>query len=277
MRHKLVPFILKNPPKTKKGRKGSKNQDETANANAEENAEDNPVADADGGDSDDELTRRIKAEAAELQDKGQLADGDWSVDTSAEAVKARVKALEGGLKTALTLGDDESEDGGDDPYGVLGHWIQENRSTITPVSVYKKAEELGIEKKHKSCQILVQALLGKDMVADIAKFAPLFKKVRTRTLEYRISYLQPRSPARRNTRKPSLVESNGLFGIDHPELVPSVPKILAEFYKHDILDEEVIKQWGTHVSKKYVDRDTSKRVRKASEPFLKVRINRYFE
>lgn len=43
------------------------------------------------------------------------------------------------------------------------------------------------------------------------------------------------------------------------------------FYQVDVLEEEVIKQWGTHVSKKYVDKETSKRVRKASEPFLKVR------
>jgi translation initiation factor 5 len=43
-----------------------------------------------------------------------------------------------------------------------------------------------------------------------------------------------------------------------------------QFYQSDILEEDVIKQWGTHVSKKYVDRDISKKVRKASEPFLKV-------
>jgi translation initiation factor 5 len=47
-----------------------------------------------------------------------------------------------------------------------------------------------------------------------------------------------------------------------------------EFYQIDALEEEVIKQWGTHVSKKYVDKETSKRVRKASEPFLKVRLHR---
>lgn len=57
----------------------------------------------------------------------------------------------------------------------------------------------------------------------------------------------------------------------HPSLVPAVPKLLMEFYQADILEEEVITQWGTHVSKKYVDKETSKKVRKASEPFLKVR------
>ena len=45
-----------------------------------------------------------------------------------------------------------------------------------------------------------------------------------------------------------------------------------EFYQKDVLEEDVIVQWGTHVSKKYVDKDTSKKIRKASEPFLKVRI-----
>jgi translation initiation factor 5 len=60
-----------------------------------------------------------------------------------------------------------------------------------------------------------------------------------------------------------------LVGLAYPELIASVPKILMAFYQNDILEEEVITQWGTHVSKKYVDKETSKRVRKASEPFLK--------
>ncbi len=41
-------------------------------------------------------------------------------------------------------------------------------------------------------------------------------------------------------------------------------------YQSDVLEESVVEQWGTHASKKYVDKETSKKVRKASEPFLKV-------
>lgn len=59
-------------------------------------------------------------------------------------------------------------------------------------------------------------------------------------------------------------------GISHPDLIPSIPKILMVFYQSDALEENVVKQWGTHVSKKYVDKEVSKKVRKASEPFLKV-------
>lgn len=61
-----------------------------------------------------------------------------------------------------------------------------------------------------------------------------------------------------------------LVGMTYQDLLPAVPKILMALYQTDVLDEEVVTQWGTHVSKKFVDKDTSKRVRKASEPFLKV-------
>jgi translation initiation factor 5 len=64
-----------------------------------------------------------------------------------------------------------------------------------------------------------------------------------------------------------------LVGIAHPELLTNsgVSKILMSLYQADLIEEEVVRQWGTHVSKKYVDKETSKKVRKASEPFLKVR------
>ena len=63
-----------------------------------------------------------------------------------------------------------------------------------------------------------------------------------------------------------------LVGLINIELISAVPKLLMGLYQADILDEDTITQWGTHVSKKYVDKDTSKKVRKASEPFLKVRL-----
>ena len=61
-----------------------------------------------------------------------------------------------------------------------------------------------------------------------------------------------------------------LVGLTHPDLLLTIPKILMALYQKDLLDEEVVIQWGTHVSKKYVDKEISKKVRKASEPFLKV-------
>lgn len=45
------------------------------------------------------------------------------------------------------------------------------------------------------------------------------------------------------------------------------------YYQDDVLEEEVVTQWGTHVSKKYTDKETSKKVRKAAGSFLKVRCH----
>jgi translation initiation factor 5 len=43
-------------------------------------------------------------------------------------------------------------------------------------------------------------------------------------------------------------------------------------YQADIIDEELAIQWGTHVSKKYVDKETSKKVRKSAEAFVAVSL-----
>ena len=57
-------------------------------------------------------------------------------------------------------------------------------------------------------------------------------------------------------------------GNEHPKLVSQVPKILLAYYQDDLISEDVLKNWGSKKSHKYVDVATSKKVRKAAEPFL---------
>ncbi|TFK47926.1 hypothetical protein OE88DRAFT_1664886 [Heliocybe sulcata] len=253
MRHKLTTFILKNPPKNPKKSKKNKSASDSPTPNNEEangGAADGEV----GAESDDELTKKIKAEAAKLDaDTAAIKDEDWSVDTSEAAVKARMQALEGSMANAVINGaDDESDEGADNPYSQLKAWAAENREA-GPVQVYKKAEELGIEKKHKTAQVLVQALFTEKILTELSTYIPLFVKIVTSEKH----------------QKALLGGIEHFVGVQHPNLIPAVPKILMEFYQADIIEEEVVTQWGTHVSKKYVDKETSKKVRKASEPFLK--------
>ncbi|KAJ7773446.1 domain found in IF2B/IF5-domain-containing protein [Mycena metata] len=261
MRHKLTTFILKNPPiKARKGKKAT-NGDAAAGVGGGGDVTPENVGGEDGADpgadSDDELTKKIKAEAAELNQETALGKEDWSADTSPEAVKARIKALEGSMAAAVLAGDDEgSDDDLNSPYTQFGNWIMEAPETddqkALNIAIYKKAEDLGIEKKHKAVLILV-TIFSEDVVAEIPKFAPLLKKMVTSEKH----------------QKALLGGIERLVGLAYPDLLPQVPKILMALYQDDILEEEVVTSWGTHVSKKYTDKETSKKVRKASEPFLK--------
>ncbi|PKI85733.1 eukaryotic translation initiation factor 5 [Malassezia vespertilionis] len=250
MRHKLTTYISKNPPpKRVKGAKG---------AGAASGQTVSTGDDDENGGSDDELTRRIHSEAAHIptaEQRGADKDDDWSVDTSEAAVAQRVKALEGTLNNVLGLDDDEDDDESS-PYSQLCSWILEERQDgklPSAADVYRKVQELGIEKKHKTLQALFQALFDESAPQQVEQYGPLLIKLVTSEKH----------------QKAMLGGIERLAGVQYPALVPNgVPKILMALYQIDVLDEEVVRQWGTHVSKKYVDKDTSKRVRKAASPFI---------
>jgi len=253
-RHKLCTFILKNPPESSKKKSKRDKKAKAAEAGA---------PGAEGGSSDeghnsqDELTKRIEGEAVDVKTAeatSTLKDQDWSADTSAEAVKARMKSLEAGIQNGLSLGDDDDEENPGGPYALFSDWILSNRETVSDPEILVKAKELGIEKKHKTVQILAQNLFTENAVKEVSKHHALFAKM----------------VSSEKHQKALLGGIEQLCGEAFPSLVPlGVPKIIMEFYQADILEEDVIKQWGTHVSKKYVDKDVSKRVRRACEPLLK--------
>jgi translation initiation factor 5 len=180
MRHRLSTYILKNPPK-KKNKKSKGGHAEAPSPSTDVNgavgAGENGVVVAEVG-SDDEMTKRIKAEASELNSDSQLVDEGWSADTSANAIKARMGAITAGIAgLALGGGEDESDEDADSPYTQLGNWAKENPGA-SAVEVFKKVQELGIEKKHKAVQVLAQTLFTGDIVTEIPAYVPVFQKVR---------------------------------------------------------------------------------------------------
>jgi len=63
----------------------------------------------------------------------------------------------------------------------------------------------------------------------------------------------------------------GLRGQQNPAFFKKTTEILMALYEEELITEELLTKlkWGTKASKKYIDIDTSKKVRKAAEPFLK--------
>ena len=198
-RHKLSSFITKNPPKREKKAKGSKksgkkNGDAENGNSPKDSGSEDINGEADGG-SDDELTRRIQAEAKELPTNGdgvEVKDDDWAVDMSEEAIKARAQNLPDDLKRSLVIeGDDDEAAGGDNPFDQLGSWIvaqkAENSGEVDDVEIYKKAQALGIELNHRTLQVLAQTLFDENIIKknQVKVHAGLLKKVRAPVFTYR--------------------------------------------------------------------------------------------
>lgn len=281
MRHKLASFIMKDAPKKGKKDKSTKKADRKARKEAERNGTagddangnghpspgdsgsdqggDDENGDAADGGSDDELTRKINAEAKELNEP-DLAEKEvqWSVDMSEEAIKARAKALPDDLKGALVLENGDDEDDGPNVYDELGKWIEQKAADegsvtkVKDVDIYLKAKELGIESKHKTPAVLAQTLFDDNVLKQIAPRASMLKKMITSDRH----------------EKAFLGGIERFVGVDKPNLIPIVSGILVQVYQNDIINEETLKAWGAKASKKYVDLPTSRKVRKSAEQFL---------
>jgi len=276
---------LKNAPKKGKKDKSTKKADRKARKEAEKNgtAHDSDEANGNGhpspGDSgsdkadddgdlaqeagsDDELTRRINAEAKELNEIKEK-EVQWSVDMSEEAIKARAQALPDDLKSNLVIneGAEDDENSGPSVYDEFGKWLEEQVkeaggvTEVNDVDIYLKAKELGIESKHRTPAVLAQCIFDEKIVAQ-------------KQVEARASMLKKMTAGGEKHEKAFLGGIERFVGIDHPNLIPSVSGILLQIYQSDLVSEETLKTWGGKASKKYVDIQTSRKVRKSAEKFL---------
>ena len=269
-RLKLSTFIVRNNPKSsKKDKKDKKARREEKSKQA--NGEEGSPGDSNGSEqgdeedealaagSDDELTKRIKAEAKEIAAKKEIEDDEWAVDVSEEAVKARAKELPTDLKKSLVLEDgDDDEADGPSSYEQLGSWIVDTAAEkggvtkVSDVEIYKKAKEFGIESKHKTVAVLAQSIFDDKIVKQIEDRAPLLKKLITSERH----------------EKAFLGGTERFVGQDRPALMSQIPAILLNYYQNDLVSEETLKAWGAKSSKKYVDLATSKKIHKTAQPFL---------
>ncbi|KAL4737002.1 domain found in IF2B/IF5-domain-containing protein [Aspergillus similis] len=273
-RLKLSTFILRNntsgkgkkDKSTKKTRRERNKEKEAANGenngspgdSNSDNGDENEDGALEAG-SDDELTRRINTAAQDIEAEDEIEDDNWNVDVSEEAVKARAKELPDDLKRALALdeGDDEGADG-PTAYDELGSWVLDTAtekggiSKVEDVEIYLKAKELGIETKHKTLAVLAQTIFDEKIAKQVEGRAPLLKKMITSERH----------------EKAFLGGTERFLGKEHPELISQVPAVLLGYYQNDLVSEETLKAWCSKASKKYVDIQTSRKVRKAAEPFL---------
>lgn len=275
MRHKLTTFILKNPPagsgkggkKSKKGKGGDDSpvpKDKYAEAEAMREAQmaglNIPTINTNGsssngkaaaGDEEDDIAKQFKN--APMPDRA-VNDDDWAVDTSAEAVAARMKNLAVNVDGfSGGLGDDDDDNFGETKYDAFGAWLSDNKDTATEAEVVTQAKEMGVWLKPKAATAVAENIWSDNMVKDVEKWENILRAFN----------------AGEKPQKAFLGGFERYVGVTHPELTATVPKVLMALYQADVLDEELLNHWGTHASKKYVDKDVSKKIRSAASPFLK--------
>lgn len=251
LRHKLSSYILKNPPPTA-GKKAA-----TATANVvgggktiteiAQSAENGDAAPEAGDDDDDALTKKINAEAAALTNQTvEVQDDEWAVDMSKAAIEARARELEG-----LTLNDSQTK------LTEFGDWVLEGvddkDDLPSDIDIYKKIVELDLLEKPEVVLVLAQVLFDENILEQLGEHSGLLGKLIHGDEDFEKAFL------------------GGLerfLGLEKQDLIPTLPKILVSVYDKDLISEEVIISWGLKVSKKYVPKDVSKKVRKAAKPFI---------
>ncbi|KAF9327130.1 hypothetical protein BGZ91_001616 [Linnemannia elongata] len=250
--HKLATYIVKNPPVN--NAYGKKGKADKADKKSKKNGASTPTEEEEEEDRDDDFTKKIKEEAAAIPDadnfKSALGD-DWSVDTSAEGAAARMRELEGSVKTQMTLDDDEDDEDGENPYELFGIYLEENPKA-TDAEIIAKTEELGITGKSRAVTVLIQCIFTDDMSREIKARTPLLRKFVTTEKDQK-----------------ALLGGMERVLITSKTLMLKAPHVLKAFYDNDIVEEEVILKWGEKPSKKYVSRDEAKDVRARVEPFLR--------
>jgi len=252
MRHRLSTFILKNPPEgdsatPQKMKKLKKEKGKQENGDASPNeAEDESGFD---GWSDE-----VKVNGDHENGDGDVGDGDWAEDTSEEAVKKREESLGQGIK-GLTFNNDldkSIEERFNIFFNFVKNKINEGADNLPDKDIVVEAERLDI--KDRAVMVLAELLFNENILTQIPKHRKLF-----------LRFLVNNQKAQKNFMGAFEITTGSAFP---GQLIPKTAHILKCFYDQDLVEEEVLLEWGSKVSKKYVAKDISEKIHAKAKPFI---------
>ncbi|XP_055857640.1 eukaryotic translation initiation factor 5 [Episyrphus balteatus] len=263
--HKVNTFIIKNPPTINPATQGSSLTKGKRGRNSKKNGENGTMSDSvnnsmanNSGDSDGGTNQASQTEAeinAAIPTKADDDDDNWTTDTSAEAIRARLQDLTDGAKT-MTISDDydkTEKERIDIFYEMVKRKIDEKQ--LDSVAVHKElaieAERLDIN--HKATLVLAELLFSANIINEVRKHRNLllrFTHNNSKAQRYLIGGIEQ------------------IIALHSAKLMDKVAGILKLFYDADILEEKAILDWAQKVSKKYVSKEVAAEIHEKAKPFI---------
>lgn len=256
--HKVNTFIIKNPPNVNPANQGAsltegkrKNRSKKAGENGDDsNAADSTLdASTAGDDTIDGQTKRMNG--ADEDD-----DVNWTVDTSEEAVRARMQDLTDGAKN-MTVSDDFDKTE-KERLDIFYELVKKKRDSgeLENVQTHKELfTEAGLlDIQAKSTLVLAELLFTANIVQEVRKHRKLllrFTHEDSKAQKYLIGGLEQ------------------IFSLHADKLMDKVPGVFKLFYDTDILEEKAILEWSQKVSKKYVSKEIAAQIHEKALPFVK--------
>lgn len=258
MRHKLTTFMIKNPPENPEYTHGTattpgkekKDKDKKKEKGGKKSGKKEVNGDAEHNDEDDMQDSGSPVEDGPVE----AADDDWG-DVSEEAVKERMKELTAAAKS-LALNDD-LEKTPQERMNIMYDYIKmchaADECAKKGADILAEAERLDV--KEKVPLLLVELLFDENILTQIKKYRNLFLRF---------------THDNKKSQKYLLGGLEQLIGnVHHDKLIPKVAHILKLLYDLDVLEEEVLIEWGSKISKKYVDKVVAKEIHDKAQPFIK--------
>ncbi|XP_073982475.1 eukaryotic translation initiation factor 5 [Rhodnius prolixus] len=253
--HKLNTYIIKNPPNMNPGTQGASLTEgkRARRSKAKQNGETTTNGERSGSPKSEEEPELIVAPTKPIAK--DVDEDDWAVDVSEEAVRARLQDLTDGAKN-LTMTDD-LEKTEKERMDIFYATVKERKDSGT-LEVPSAAKELlaeaeRLEIKSKAPLVLAELLFDEKIHIEIKRHRILF---------LRFTHDDPKA------QKALIGGVEQIVAMHKTTLLPKVPAIFKLLYDLDILEENVIIEWGGKVSKKYVPKELSQEIHNKAEPFL---------
>lgn len=252
VQHKLNTFILKNPPNINPTSQGA------SLTESKRSKRSNKKADGDGANGDqsnDSYELETSKKSVNNSNEDDDDDANWTVDVSEEAVRARMQDLTDGAKN-ITISED-TEKSEKERMDIFYESVKKRRDAgeLENVQSHKELhnEANRLEVHQKATLILAELLFSANIISEVKKH---------RNLLLRFTHDDVKA------QKYLLGGVELILALHADKLMEKVAVILKLFYDLDLLEEKVLLEWGSKISKKYVSKEVAAQIHDKASPFI---------